>query len=590
MRYGIFGAMVLSRANGYLLPDENEHFVYADTRIADPRYARSAEALVCVMDKGPDTFNPLATGGKGPKERGPKGDQRIPIGCCPAGDPSGKPYGPGMNCCCGQVYDEDASMCCDYSCKVYPNTLQGITRCNMDSVEVTTPAVWRDETKTIAEPTHNPPYWIPDPPVPSEDPMVPAVIEAGKCPKAWYVPSPMEASCTDYNNEGSFCAFTCPSNLKVRIPDDPNRVCHKQEWLGQVPQCCERDGCPSDLRVDFFFILDSSSSIKDKNFQYVREYVIGLISTMPVGLDKTRVGILTYNNDVIHRVRLNQFDKKSELMAAVNDIPYEGRGTKTNAALEYAVDEALTLENGDRPDVPNFVLVLTDGRATDDVRVGAPRLREKAAVIAVGVGKRIEKKELEHIAGDKGNVFMVADFRSLAPALQSDGNSICAEALIAAQKEAEDSENDDERKRRSEDGEAEKSVEQKLIDVQNETLQLGIKHENGEIPDATYYAELRRLGLQKTFYEQQGQQENQAEFISGETQKQKNKPNKTEQTLSDLTSEELAERCPGLKSYLDDKKPKPEGVGRFTTSFICPKSCIWDEYVLYYPDDLLTNF
>ena len=108
----------------------------------------------------------------------------------------------------------------------------------------------------------------------------------------------MEAQCTDFNNEGSFCSFTCPANLKVRIPDDPNRVCRDQEWLGQVPQCCERDGCPSDLRVDFFFILDSSSSIKDKNFQYVREYVIGLISTMPVGLDKTRVGILTYNNDV----------------------------------------------------------------------------------------------------------------------------------------------------------------------------------------------------------------------------------------------------------------------------------------------------
>ena len=74
-------------------------------------------------------------------------------------------------------------------------------------------------------------------------------------------------------------------------------------------------------------------------------------------------------------------------MDAVNKIPYEGRGTKTNAALgtliinlkntffniliwlylfiilfiEYAVNEALTLENGDRPDVPNFVLVLTDG-------------------------------------------------------------------------------------------------------------------------------------------------------------------------------------------------------------------------------------
>ena len=52
------------------------------------------------------------------------------------------------------------------------------------------------------------------------------------------------------------------------------------------------------MRLDFFFILDSSSSIKKTNFQYVREYVIGLIATMPIGQDLTRVGILTYNNDV----------------------------------------------------------------------------------------------------------------------------------------------------------------------------------------------------------------------------------------------------------------------------------------------------
>lgn len=60
MRVGIFGAMVLSGSNAYLLPDENAgHFVYADTRIADPRYARSAEDLVCVLDKGPIVYPPM---------------------------------------------------------------------------------------------------------------------------------------------------------------------------------------------------------------------------------------------------------------------------------------------------------------------------------------------------------------------------------------------------------------------------------------------------------------------------------------------------------------------------------------------------
>jgi uncharacterized protein YegL len=450
----------------------------------------------------------------------------------------------------------------------------------MDGSSAFTEEPFHGATKTMPEPT-NDPVWFPEPPEPTEGGLV-DYVETGKCAQAWYIPSPMEAQCTDYNNEGSFCSFTCPANLKVRIPDDPNRVCRDQEWLGQVPQCCERDGCPSDLRVDFFFILDSSSSIKDKNFQYVREYVIGLISTMPVGLDKTRVGILTYNNDVIHRVRLNEFDKKSELMAAVNNIPYEGRGTKTNAALEYAVDEALTEENGDRPDVPNFVLVLTDGRATDDVRVGAPRLREKAAVIAVGVGKRIEKKELEHIAGDKGNVFMVADFRSLSGSV-SEGDTACADIQIELQQKLETSSQSipapieisedhlwsglDRNRRDGETGDGDFSLEEKLANVQNEISGLGAVFDDGHIVASTYYSELRRLQL---LQQHLMQQYSQANLISGKPKKQK---------------KDIVQLCPNLSST-GEVTNENENL-KFTTSFICPKSCIWDEYVLYYPDNLL---
>ena len=69
--------------------------------------------------------------------------------------------------------------------------------------------------------------------------------------------------------------------------------------------------------------------------------------------------------------------------------------------LEYAVKEGLVASKGDRPDVPNFVLVLTDGRATDDVKIGAPALRNHAYVVAVGVGKKIKENELKIIAGSE---------------------------------------------------------------------------------------------------------------------------------------------------------------------------------------------
>ena len=71
-------------------------------------------------------------GGKISQEKQVK--QIIPIGCCPAGDPTGKPYGPGKACCCGTVYNDDGSnFCCDANCEVYSNTLSGITKCNLAS-------------------------------------------------------------------------------------------------------------------------------------------------------------------------------------------------------------------------------------------------------------------------------------------------------------------------------------------------------------------------------------------------------------------------------------------------------------------------
>jgi len=406
----LFNALSLMSVNAYLMPDENgEHLVYADTRILDPRYARSAEPLVCAHHE--ERFNPIVSsgggGGRGSGQVRQEEVQMIPIGCCPANDPTGKPYGAGKACCCGTVYNDDGnSICCEANCEVYSNTLQGITKCNLASINND------DGNGDMGEDEYTPQHTdVPEDGPPDYQPEF-TDYSAG-CAQGWYIPSPMAATCDNGANEGSFCSFSCPADLKVRIPDNPARQCTDGEWSGDIPVCCEKDGCPDDLRVDFYFILDSSSSIKERNFHYIREYVSGLIATMPIGLDKTRVGIITYNSEVVERVRLDQYDDKQELIDAVMAIKYEGKGTKTNMALEYAVKEGLVASKGDRPDVPNFVLVLTDGRATDDVKIGAPALRNHAYVVAVGVGKKIKENELKIIAGSEDRVYMVTDFRSM---------------------------------------------------------------------------------------------------------------------------------------------------------------------------------
>ena len=54
-----------------------------------------------------------------------------------------------------------------------------------------------------------------------------------------------------------------------------------------------------------------------------------------------------------------------------------GRGTNTGLAIRWVVDNAFRPEFGDRPEVPNKVLLITDGRARDPpiLRVEAARLQ-----------------------------------------------------------------------------------------------------------------------------------------------------------------------------------------------------------------------
>jgi hypothetical protein len=108
------------------------------------------------------------------------------IGCCPAGDPNGKPYGVGKSCCGSHVFEDDGnSFCCEYDMAVYQNTLMGITQCN-NNVEI-------PETEPISGPTAGPQI------APSEFPSVPQempydadpeyVTEDGQCPPAFWIPS-----------------------------------------------------------------------------------------------------------------------------------------------------------------------------------------------------------------------------------------------------------------------------------------------------------------------------------------------------------------------------------------------------------------
>lgn len=76
---------------------------------------------------------------------------------------------------------------------------------------------------------------------------------------------------------------------------------------------------------------------------------------------------------------------------------------------------------GDRPTVPNVLVVITDGRAQDDVEVAAQNAWSAGVeVYAIGVTNLIDPDQLLEIANfRKDHVFHVEDFENFTKVIES---------------------------------------------------------------------------------------------------------------------------------------------------------------------------
>lgn len=118
-------------------------------------------------------------------------------------------------------------------------------------------------------------------------------------------------------------------------------------------------GC--DGKLDLAFIVDSSGSIRSSRFEDVKEFISNITSNMEISQDKTRVGIISFSDDASLQIRLDQYGRKEDLMQAIKGLPYLRGRTHTASALRMMREELFQVNNGDRTNVPDLAVVITDG-------------------------------------------------------------------------------------------------------------------------------------------------------------------------------------------------------------------------------------
>ncbi|XP_006883460.1 PREDICTED: collagen alpha-5(VI) chain [Elephantulus edwardii] len=187
----------------------------------------------------------------------------------------------------------------------------------------------------------------------------------------------------------------------------------------------DKTGCVDTNEADIYFLIDGSGSIKTEQFQEIKEFMAEVTEMFSIGPDRVRVGAVQYSYKNTVEFRISTYDNEVDLRKAIFNIKQQGGDTKTGAALDFMLP-IIKEGRGSRPTtVPSYLIVLTDGQASDSVLVPAETLRAAGAIIhAVGIGNAVDK-ELQEIAGGKGRVSYGKDFESLKSIKSEVVHSIC---------------------------------------------------------------------------------------------------------------------------------------------------------------------
>ena len=142
---------------------------------------------------------------------------------------------------------------------------------------------------------------------------------------------------------------------------------------------------------DVIFMLDSSTSVGTENFKKMIKFTSNTVKAMDVDSGRFRVGLLTYNTNVRDKFQLNAHTDRDSLLNAIEAMPYSYGNTNPAAAIRLGRSQMFTEENGDRSDVSNIIILVTDGESNMNTRKTIPEAEEarnagiRLLVVAIGV-------------------------------------------------------------------------------------------------------------------------------------------------------------------------------------------------------------
>ena len=140
-------------------------------------------------------------------------------------------------------------------------------------------------------------------------------------------------------------------------------------------------------KKDVVFLVDGSDATS-RQFPIIQEFIRRVVENLNVGENKIRIGVVQYSDAPSGDMYLNSHTTKEGVLNGVKGLRHRGgRQRNLGRAVEFVSQEALhPSRGGRRPEgVPQFVLVISGGKSSDDVRGPATALKQ-AGVVPFSIG------------------------------------------------------------------------------------------------------------------------------------------------------------------------------------------------------------
>ena len=165
--------------------------------------------------------------------------------------------------------------------------------------------------------------------------------------------------------------------------------------------------------ADFGFVADVSKSVED-HWEDEKNFMRKLVKSIAISEQGGRAAVTTFSHEAEFQIKFSDHMSYSTFETALEAIPYVGRTTRINLGLEVALDEMFQESNGMRSDVPQTMVLITDGQQTE---VDFDLFREqfnKAGIrtLVIGVGN-VRERDLRHLVNDDADFYKAEDFNEL---------------------------------------------------------------------------------------------------------------------------------------------------------------------------------